>query len=70
MILLSVGFLAVMANIRVPLWPVPITMQTFGVFIVAFFFGSKKGAISILSYLAAGAFGFFLNIVEKKGYAI
>jgi len=31
MILASVVFMAVMANIRIPLWPVPITMQTFGV---------------------------------------
>ena len=57
MIIFSVGILGVMANIRIPLWPVPITMQTFGVFLIAFFFGSRKGVLTILAYLLAGLFG-------------
>jgi len=58
MVLVSVVFLGIMANIRIPLWPVPITMQTFGVFLVAFFFGSRKGLLSILAYILAGIVGF------------
>ena len=41
LILSSVVFLGVMANIQIPLWPVPITMQTFGVIFIAFLFNSK-----------------------------
>ncbi|MBD3164239.1 biotin transporter BioY [Candidatus Woesearchaeota archaeon] len=58
MVLSSIFFMAIMANLRIPLWPIPITMQTFGVFLIAFFFGSRKGFLAILSYLAAGLFGF------------
>ena len=58
MISMSVVFMAAMANLQIPLWPVPITMQTFGIFAVAFFFGSRKGLISIAAYVAAGILGF------------
>lgn len=58
MILMGAVFMAAMANLQIPLWPVPITMQTFGVFAVAFFFGSRKGLISIAAYVAAGILGF------------
>lgn len=58
MFALSVVFMAGMANIMIPLWPVPITMQTFGIFMVAFFFGSRKGLVAMLSYVLAGIAGF------------
>jgi biotin transport system substrate-specific component len=69
MILSSVVFLAMMANIRDPLWPVPITMQTFGVFLLAFFFGSKKGFLSVLAYLLAGIVGFGVFAGYSSGMA-
>ncbi len=67
MILFSVGFLALMANIRIPLWPVPITIQTFGVFLIAFFFGSRKGFLAILAYVLAGLVGFGVFAGYKSG---
>lgn len=69
MILFSIFFLAAMANIRIPLWPVPITMQTFAVFLVAFFFGSKKGFLTILAYIVAGIVGFGVFTGYKSGIA-
>ena len=69
MILCSIGFLAIMANIRVPLWPVPITMQTFGVFLIAFFFGSKRGFLAILAYVLTGLIGFGVFAGYKSGMA-
>ena len=69
MVLVSVVFLGIMANIRVPLWPVPITMQTFGVFAIAFFFGSRKGLLSILAYVLAGVVGFGVFTGYKSGMA-
>lgn len=67
MVLCSIAFLGVMANIRIPLWPVPITMQTFGVFVIAFFFGSRKGLLSILAYILAGIVGFGVFAGYKSG---
>lgn len=69
MISFSVVFLAVMANLRIPLWPVPITMQTFGIFLIAFFFGSKKGFLSTLAYILAGVLGFGVFAGYKSGTA-
>ena len=69
MVVVSVVFLAVMAQIRIPLWPVPITMQTFGVFLIAFFFGSRNGALSILAYILAGIVGFGVFASHKSGMA-
>lgn len=54
----AVIMLAVLSNISIPLQPVPITLQTFGVFLVAFFFGSRKGAITILAWILVALAGF------------
>ena len=52
--------LAVLAKIRVPLWPspVPITMQTFGVLLIGAAYGPRLGTATIAGYLAVGALGF------------
>jgi biotin transport system substrate-specific component len=63
----AVVFLSILANIRIPLWPVPITMQTFGIFLIAFFFGSRKGAITIMLYILAGLVGFGVFANHKSG---
>jgi len=70
MILASVAFMAAMANIQIPLWPVPITMQTFGIFLIAFFFGSRKGLIAITAYVLAGLVGFGVFAGYKSGAAV
>ena len=63
----AVILLAVSANITIPLWPVPITMQTFGIFLIAFFFGSKKGFLTISLYIMAGLLGFGVFAGQKAG---
>ncbi len=65
----SVIFMAGMANIWVPIGIVPITMQTFGVFVIAFFFGSRKGLMAMLSYVLAGAAGFGVFSRYNSGLA-
>ncbi len=50
-------FVAVAAQIQVPLWPVPITGQTFAVLIVGMVFGARLGGATLLLYLAEGAAG-------------
>lgn len=65
--ILSVAFLGVLSNIRINIWPVPITMQTFGVMLIAFFFGSRKGVLTILLYVLSGIVGFSVFSGNKSG---
>ena len=50
-------FLAVCAQVQVPLWPVPMTMQTFGVLLLGMAFGARLGAATVALYLLEGAAG-------------
>ena len=59
LILLGALFVAALAQVEIPLpfTPVPITGQTFGVLLVGAALGSKRGALSLASYLAVGGIG-------------
>jgi biotin transport system substrate-specific component len=50
-------FVALCAHISVPLYPVPITMQTFAVLLIGAAYGSRLGAATLLLYLIEGAAG-------------
>lgn len=45
------------AKIQIPLWPVPVTMQTFVVLTLGLAYGARLGGATIVAYLAAGAVG-------------
>ena len=45
------------AKVEVPCWPVPMTMQTFAVLVVAMALGPRLGVATVLLYLAEGALG-------------
>ncbi|WP_322409227.1 biotin transporter BioY [Microbacterium invictum] len=57
--LVSAGalFVAVLAQVSIPLWPVPITGQTLGVIVVGAALGARRGALSLTAYLLAGLAG-------------
>ncbi len=57
-IFLGAFFIAIMAHIRVPLpfSPVPVTMQTFGIFVVGAVFG-RKAFFCALMYIMGGSMG-------------
>ena len=57
LVLVGVGILAVSARIQVPFYPVPVTMQTLAVMIIAMAYGSKLGTATLFSYLFAGFIG-------------
>ena len=48
---------AVAAQVALPMWPVPITGQTFAVLLVGAVLGASRGALSMLTYLFLGAAG-------------
>lgn len=51
-VLLGSIFLSLCAQVTIPLYPVPMTLQTLGVFILAVMQGGKKASYSTLLYLA------------------
>lgn len=57
MTLWGVVLLSLTAQISIPLQPVPITLQTFGVLLIGLTFERKAAIHSIASYLAIGALG-------------
>lgn len=54
---LGAAFTAIMAQISIPLWPVPITLQTLAVLLVGLTLGAARGSLSMVLYLAVGALG-------------
>lgn len=58
-ILMAVGslLLTASAKISVPMWPVPMTMQTCAVLVIGMAFGWRLAAGTVLLYLAEGAVG-------------
>ena len=51
------ALLALSAHIKVPFYPVPVTMQTMLVLLIGMGFGSRLGFATIMAYLAQGAVG-------------
>lgn len=59
MVLISVfvSFISVCSLIQIPTTPIPVTLQTFGVFVAAGVLGLKKGTMSIVAYILLGVAG-------------
>ena len=56
-ILIATLFLAISSKIKIPFYPVPMTMQTFIVLIIGIGFGWKLGVATIALYLFEGIIG-------------
>ncbi|MAM61092.1 biotin transporter BioY [Maritimibacter sp. UBA3975] len=65
LVIVGVAILAVAAKIRVPMWPVPITMGTFAVLGLGAAYGARLGLVTIVSYMVLGALG--LNVFAGSG---
>ncbi|HUN94005.1 MAG TPA: biotin transporter BioY [Burkholderiaceae bacterium] len=63
----GVVLLTLSAHLQVPLWPVPMTMQTYVVLVIAMAYGRRLGMATMLAYLFAGAAGLpvFAGTPEK-----
>ena len=59
--------IAISAKIKIPFYPVPMTMQTFVILLIGITFGYKIGIATVTLYLFEGIFGLpvFANSPEK-----
>ena len=65
LILFGTLLLALSSKVQVPFWPVPMTMQTFIVFIIGMSYGWKLAFSTLVIYLFEGALG--LPVFAKGG---
>ena len=65
LVLFGTLLLTVSSKIQVPFWPVPMTMQTFVVLIIAMAYGWKLSFFTLVAYLIEGALG--LPVFAKGG---
>ena len=57
LVLLGVLALSIAAKIKIPMWPVPITMGTFAVLSIGAAYGPRLGIVTIFGYLFIGLLG-------------
>jgi len=57
LVLLGTAILTISAKIKVPFWPVPMTLQTMAVLMIAAVYGLRLGVATILVYILEGMFG-------------
>lgn len=57
LVLAGTVVIALAAQISVPFYPVPMTLQTLAILGVGFALGARLGAITLITYLAEGALG-------------
>ena len=64
-VILGTLLLSLSSKIQVPFWPVPMTMQTFVVFLIGMTYGFKLASLTLVAYLIEGAIG--LPVFAKGG---
>ncbi|MDC0161821.1 biotin transporter BioY [bacterium] len=57
LILFGTLLLTISAKVQVPFWPVPMTMQTFMVFLIGATYGVRLSFLTLVAYLFEGAIG-------------
>jgi biotin transport system substrate-specific component len=57
LLVIGVAILSVSAHIKVPFYPVPMTLQTLVVLLIGMSYGSRLGGVTVLSYLLLGSLG-------------
>ena len=65
--LAGTAIIAISAKIQVPFWPVPMTMQTLAIVVIAMAFGARLGFATLALYVLEGAVGLpvFAGTPEK-----
>ncbi len=70
-LLVAVGIaaLTLAAKVRVPMWPVPMTLQTLAVLLIGTTYGVRLGLVTLLGYVALGAAGVAVFAGDSAGLA-
>ncbi len=55
--LLGSALLTLSAKVHIPFWPVPMTMQTYAVAVLAMAYGMRLGVLTVALYVAEGVMG-------------
>lgn len=53
----GVILLTLSAKIQIPMWPVPMTMQTYVVLVIGMGYGTRLGVAAVMGYVVLGALG-------------
>jgi biotin transport system substrate-specific component len=61
--------LAASSYVEAPMWPVPITLQTYAVCVIGALFGARLAAATVAVYLIEGAFGLPVFAGGAGGFA-
>ncbi|MGH1367287.1 MAG: biotin transporter BioY [Maritimibacter sp.] len=69
LVIVGVAVLALASKIRVPAWPVPITLQTLAVLTIGTAYGARLGLVTLLAWVALGAAGLAVFAGDKAGLA-
>ena len=65
LVLVGTIVISISAKIQIPFWPVPMTMQTYAVLVIAMIYGTKLACLTLLAYLIEGAIG--IPVFAKGG---
>jgi biotin transport system substrate-specific component len=57
LVVTGAAVVALLAQVSIPIWPVPITGQTLGVIVVGAALGSRRGALALITYMVVGLAG-------------
>lgn len=70
LIIAGTALVAVLAQVAVPLWPVPVTGQTLAVLLVGASLGAARGAASLSLYAVLGAIGLPIYSDASSGWSV
>lgn len=57
LVLMGTLILAASAQVSIPMWPVPLTLELYAVMLIGAFFGWRLGAVTVAAWLLEGALG-------------
>jgi biotin transport system substrate-specific component len=57
LVVIGIALIALSARIQVPMYPVPMTMQSYTVLLIGMAYGWRLGGLTLVSYITAGLLG-------------
>lgn len=70
LVIAGTALVAVLAQVAIPLWPVPVTGQTLAVLLVGAGLGAGRGAASLSLYAVLGAIGLPIYSDASSGWSV